>query len=113
MPQPVDPTTEIGRMAAIERVQQWASRADLAAQARQAAEAAKHQMDAESHVDQTQAKSDEVDRETKRRNPYSGRRRHKREEDAPPTPESRTFYTADEHTTVVEDDEQHRLDITI
>lgn len=114
MAQPVDPTTEISRAAAVERIQQLTSRTDLAGQARLAAGLAREQVGAESTVDRPEAKQSEVDRDLRRRNPYGGRRR--RREPAPEqeaTPEARTFYTPDEHVVVVEEARPHGLDISV
>ncbi len=113
MPQPIDPTTEITRTMAVERIQQMSTRADLAAQARQAAEAARQQAAHETQVDRPDAKSDEVDRDLKRHNPYGGRRKRKPAPAPPPTEETRTFYNAHELPAVVEDDEHHGLDIKV
>lgn len=112
MVQPIDPATEINRVAAIERLQQLTGRADLNARAHEAHELAKQQLDAETNVDRPEAKSDEVERDLKRRNPYSGRRKKRPPQDSP-TEESRTFYTSDEKPAVVEDEPPHRLDISI
>lgn len=111
MAQPVDPTTEISRTAAVERIQQMSTRADLAAQARLAANAARDQLSAETTVDRPDAKDTEVDRELRRRNPFSGRRRRRQEQETPT--EARTFYTPDEHVVVIEEEQVHGLDISI
>lgn len=114
MPQPIDPTTEIARTAAIERIQQFQTRADLTAQARLAAEAARHQVEAESQVDQPHAKSDEVDRELRRRNPYSGRRKKRQPAAAPPpTEETLQTYDAHERPARLDPEEPHGLDIKV
>jgi len=111
VPQPIDPTTEINRTAAVERIQQMIIRADVAAQLRLAANAAREQVEAESVVDRPDPKDNEVDRDLRRRNPFSGRRRHKQEPETPT--EARTFYTPDEHVVVLEEEQQHGLDISV
>lgn len=113
MPQPIDPTTEIGRTMAVERIQQMTTRADLAGQARLASELARQQLAAETEVDKPEAKSDEVNRDLKRHNPYSGRRKRKRQPAPapPPTKETRTFYNAHERPDIADDEEHHGLDI--
>lgn len=113
MPQPIDPATEINRAAAVERLQQLTSRSDLNAHARNAHALAQQQLDAETHVERPEAKSDEVERELKRRNPYLGRRKKRPLSEESPSEEARTFYSADEKPTVVEDEPPHKLDITI
>lgn len=75
MPQPIDPFTELGRVLAAERIQQIADRASLAAQQRVQADQERELLRAEQQVRQSEQKSEEVERELRRRNPFSGRRR--------------------------------------
>lgn len=75
MPQPVDPHTEFGRMAAAERIQEISGRASIAAQLRLAAEAAAAQRRLDVEVLETEGKSDEVDEEARRKNPFASKRR--------------------------------------
>lgn len=110
MPQPIDPTTEISRTAAVERLQQLTARTDLHMQAQQASALARQQHVLESEVDQAEGKRSEVERDLRRRNPYRGKRRPKPN---PPTEETRTFYTAGETKTMADDDEHHGLDVKI
>lgn len=112
MPQPIDPTTEINRAAAVERLQQLTARTDLHAQTRQAHMLAQQELAAETNVDRPEAKSDEVERDLRRRNPYVGRRKRRNPDDSP-SEESRTFYTPDERPAIAEDDDHHGLDVTV
>jgi hypothetical protein len=81
MPQPIDPFTELGRVLAAERIQQIADRASLAAQQRVQADQERELLRAEQQVRQSEQKSEEVERELRRRNPFAGRRQRK-----PPEP---------------------------
>jgi hypothetical protein len=112
MPQPIDPYTELGRVTAAERIQQVADRASLAAQSRTSEGAANQREAAESQVQQAFQKSEEVDRELRRRNPFMGKRK-KRKENPEESDAQHTFYSADEHTEVAEDPDEHDLDVTI
>ncbi len=110
MPQPIDPNTEILRATAAERIQQIADRASLAAQSRGAAEAADEQVRAESQVKQMNQKSEEVESELRRKNPYQGRRRKRKKDGDHP---SITLYNAAEQEEFTDDPDAHDLDIII
>ncbi len=112
MPQPIDPHTELGRMTAAERIQQIADRASLAAQSRVAEGAADQREAAESQVQQAFQKSEEVERELRRRTPFVGRKK-KRKDHPEESDAQHTFYSADEHAEVAEDPDDHDLDVTI
>ncbi len=105
MPQPIDPNTELARISAAERIQQIADRASLAAQTRHAADASRQQIDTETQVAQARQKSEEVDEELRRRNPFAGRKKRKsgkgHEEEHP------------EHAAPLDDAEGRHLDVTI
>ncbi len=113
MPQPVDPNTEIMRITAAERIQQIADRASLAAQARHAAEAAEQRVDVESQVRQTAQKSEQVDEQLRRRNPFMGRRRRKRPPESTEARDSKPGEHAEGETESDGPPEHHRLDISI
>lgn len=116
MPQPIDPSSELARVTAAERVQQLADRASLAAQARGAANAAQQALDMETQVSRTDQKSAQVDDELRRRNPYVGRRRAKDsgEEDELEDEEAPSAqYEAVERHQRAENGEEHRLDVII
>lgn len=114
MPQPIDPHTEVGRATAAERIQQIADRASLAAQARVASESASGQRAAETQVQHTAPKSDEVDRDLRRRNPFVGKRR-KREQDSEQGKNRRSmqFYNASEKEVLADDPQAHDFDVEI
>lgn len=76
MPQPIDPMTELARITAAERIQQIADRASLAAQQRTHNAQLQQTLEADTQVRQTEQKSEHVDSELRRRNPFMGRRRH-------------------------------------
>lgn len=111
MPQPIDPHTELGRLTATERMQQLADRANLAYQARLANDAAEQQLRAERQIAQTRQKSEELEQELRRRNPYHGRRRRRQQQ--PGDEHANVFYAANEQPQVFEDPEDHALDITV
>ncbi len=114
MPQPIDPQTEIVRTSAAERIQQIADRTSLAAQARVAADSATLQRDLETQVQQSKMKSDEMNRELKRRNPFVGRRK-KREQGSHEgeNQKARHFYNASEKEVLADDPREHDFDVEI
>ncbi len=114
MPQPIDPHTEVGRAPAAERIQQIADRTSLAAQARVASESDNGQRAAETQVQHTAPKSDEVDRDLRRRNPFVGKRR-KREQDSEQGKNRRSmqFYNASEKEVLADDPQAHDFDVEI
>ncbi len=76
MPQPVDLQTEMGRIAAAERIQQITDRLSLAAQHRAAEAAEEERLREETQVRQSnESEHREIERDGRRRNPYAGRRR--------------------------------------
>lgn len=62
-------------MTAAERIQEISGRANIAAQLRLAAEAAAAQNRQDAQVLETEGKSQEVEEEARRKNPFAGRRR--------------------------------------
>lgn len=75
MPQPVDLQTEMARVAAAERIQQLTDRLSLAAQQRVADSAEQDRMRDETQVRQShEPEHREIERDGRRRNPFSGRR---------------------------------------
>lgn len=111
MPQPIDPNTELGRITAVERIQQIADRASLAAQHRTTLEAQSNVLNQETQVLQMHQKNEEVDAELKRRNPYAGRRRpgHPEDEDESAT----AAHSAAEREVIVDDTQATHLDVSI
>lgn len=112
MPQPIDPNTEIMRISVAERIQQVADRASLAAQARASSETEQRTMHVESEVDETHQKNEQVDPETRRRQPFMGRRKRRDKKVSKPAV-SYTLYNAEEKPEILEDPEAHGLDISI
>lgn len=105
MPQPIDLPTELMRTTTLERVQQVAERLALAGQQRADAEIETERVARESEVRETHNKSEEVEQELRRRNPYRGRRRRR---DEPDDTEAEA-----EHAEPGGDEEAHQLDITV
>jgi hypothetical protein len=103
MPQPIDLQTELGRLITAERVQQVADRASLAAQQRVAADVQQQRIATETQVQQLHPKSENVETETRRRNPYMGRRKRPPAQETPP----------EEKPGPPVELEQHQLDVTI
>ena len=105
MPQPVDLQTELGRATAVERIQEVAGRASLAAVQRQAADFEQDRVDLETQVQQThEAESEPVRADGRRRNPFAGRR-HRRGTGEDEEAASDAGRPADT--------EEHHLDVTI
>lgn len=74
MPQPIDAQTQLSQLTAAERVQQLSERLSLVAQQRSAAEVQEQRVTAETQVQQAHAKTDELDQDLRRHNPYRRRR---------------------------------------
>ena len=89
-----------------ERVQQIATRASLVAQQRIAVEEERQRTDVETQVQQTHAKSGEVEPEMRRKNPYLGRRKRR---EAAASDEPKTEQPPAPPVTL----ETHELDITV
>ena len=115
MPQPIDVSTEVAKLAAAQRAQAMADRASLVAQHRHTKEVQEHDVEAETQVHQTpETRGEEVDAEGHRSNPYVGRKRKKKKKkDSETRDPSKLFYSVDEKTEIVDDDEGQNLDITI
>ena len=79
MPTPIDPNTEILRVNLAERIQQITDRASLLGQVRQSINEEERRIQEESQVKQTEQKSEQVDTELKRRQPFMGRKRKRGE----------------------------------
>lgn len=108
MPQPIDPHTELGRIAAAERIQQVSDRASLAAQQRATQQALENLVNRETQVAEMEQKGPEVEPDPERRNPEERRRGRRRAREA----EDPTHLAAE--MPVVDDGEHgHKLDISI
>jgi hypothetical protein len=108
MPQPIDPHTELGRIAAAERIQQVADRASLAAQQRAAQQAQEDLVNRETQVAQPEQKGPEIDPDPEGRQPRDerGRRRPAR---APADP----GHLAAGMPVVDDGEQRHQIDISI
>lgn len=104
MPQPVDLQTEIGRLTAVQRIQDIADRASLAAQQRQVTSVEENRVASETQVQNTnQPENREVNADGRRQNPFVGRRRRRKSSGA-----------EDEERPVAAGDEEGRtFDVTI
>ncbi len=80
MPMPIDPNTEIMRVSIAERIQQISDRASLLGQVRQSLNEEQHRVVDETQVKEMQQKSEQVETELKRKNPFLGRRQRLKEE---------------------------------
>ncbi len=106
-PQPIDFQGELGRVTAAERVQQIADRLSLAAQHKTAEEMQQQRLDTETQVQQPHAQNEQVEQDTRRRNPFMGRRRH-------PEAGEEESSEAEQKTSILSDPEEgHQLDVTI
>ena len=112
MPQPMDVNTELGRVAAAERITLIADRASLAAQARVADEAVAKRQHVETEVRETEQKDKEVDSEARRREPFSGRRRRK-EKGSEEEKRHASAPDAKSLPVISGEDHEHGLDISI
>lgn len=79
MPMPIDPNTEMMRVNLAERIQQISDRASLLGQVRHSLNEEQHRLVDETQVKEMQQKSEQVEAELKRRNPFLGRRRKQKE----------------------------------
>ncbi len=96
MPMPIDPNTEIMRVTIAERIQQISDRASLLGQIRQSMSEEQHRVVAETQVKETQQKSEQVETELKRKNPFVGRRRKATEEKSGQAAPEENFEIIDE-----------------
>lgn len=111
MPQPIDPSSELGRLSAAERVQMTMERAAQMAQLRMADDADKDTVRLQEQAQQARQKEAQVDEQLKRRNPFMGRRRKQGQSEQQPD-ESLETYNA-RLRLERGDDQEHRLDVTL
>jgi len=113
MPQPIDMLSEISRTNMAERVQEATTRANMAA-----LQNAQEQLEAEHRAKETkvgkttESENPEVDAKGKRKNSFVKRKKKKRSAHAGDDP-SHVFYSAGEGKTVVDDPDNHDLDISV
>ncbi len=86
MPQPIDVQTELARVTTMERVQQISDRLSLAAHQRTSDQAEKQQVNAETQTQQTEHKSEQVERDLRRHTPYGRRKQHGGDQPDPEEP---------------------------
>jgi len=77
-PQPIDTQTMIGRMATADRAQHLAERQPLVQQDRLAIQTPAQSTEKETQVQHAEQTEQEVVREARRREPFSGRKRRKK-----------------------------------
>ena len=111
MPQPIDFQSEIARTTAAERVQQIVDRASLVGQQRMAHEAEAQRVASETQVHETNPKSEHVDRDLKRHNPFMGKRKHRTEGESDGEQEAASGRP--EPPVIMDPNEEHHLNITI
>lgn len=111
MPQPIDPNTELGRITAVERIQQIADRASLTAQLRVAQEAQAQVLNQETQVLQTDPKNAEIDAELRQHNPRGGRGKQGAPEDD--TDQENATQRAAELEVIADDTQASHLDVSI
>ena len=108
MPQPIDFQGELGRTTAAERVQSINERLAFLAAIRNTEEVQQESLNLENQVQQTQPQSEQVEQETKRRNPYVGRRKHHH-----PDEEESESQAATRPAPLLDPEEAQNLDVTI
>ncbi|MFP6583931.1 MAG: hypothetical protein VCD00_15435 [Candidatus Hydrogenedentota bacterium] len=112
MPQPIDMLSEISRVHMAERMQDVASRSSLAAQQHAATESKENDHARETQVNETEkAEHSRIDADGRNKNP-SAKKRGKRKK-GPTNEQSHTVYTASEEKEVLQDPDDHDLDVTI
>jgi hypothetical protein len=112
MPQPIDLQSELMRVNAAERMQQLTARSVHAAQQRTTMQQQQQQVEAESQVRHTtEAEEGKVDADDKAGK--EKRRKGKKAKPAYDDTKARTIYSADEKPEVLENPEDHSLDISI
>ena len=108
MPQPVDINTELARSVTVQRIQELADRASLAAQHRHAQHAQQEQLDAETRVQESPESEHQAEVTDKQQTNHEqhGRGDTAREQ------ESDAGTDAGEIEVIADAAEQHRLDVT-
>lgn len=112
MPQPIDPSTELTRLSAAQRVQELADRAQLATQHRQAQAVQENRLTAETRVqqsDQGEEKAGISDRQESRQDEQ--RRHGQRKPEAEEAAQQKR--NAKDLQVIPDAEDAHRLDVTI
>ena len=112
MPQPIDMQSEVTRISMAERMQDAATRGQVAAQQRTAQESQEQVQLRDSQVNETEeTRNPEVDADGRKRERELNRRKNKRAMLG--SEEAHTVYNAHESKEILDDPEDHRLDVTI
>jgi len=113
MPQPIDMLSEISRTTMAARVQEASTRANMAAlhNAQEQVEA-EHRAKETKVGETTESENPEVDAKGRRKNPFV-KRKNKKRSPADSDDPSHVFYTAGEAKQVVDDPDEHDLDIRV
>lgn len=109
MPQPIDLQSELSRVTAAERVQHVAERASQLAQHRAAIQQQQQQAQAENQVQRSRHADERAGVDPDENEKDRGRRKSRR--GIATDPSSRTFYTSEERPEVVDDPEEHHIDL--
>ncbi len=113
MPQPIDPSSELGRLSAAERVQQMMERNAQLAQLRSAEVGNADTQRQQEQVLQAEQKQAQVEEDLRRRNPYMKWRKKKKDgEDESAQEESFETYNARQRTEPLGEG-GHDLDVTL
>lgn len=117
MPQPIDMQTELARATITERIQDTMGRTSLAALQRAADEKDAARVAAQTQVDESNETDNRaIDGEDRRKNPFASRRRRREKSEGGQDEKNESahqFYTAHDGATVVEDPDDHQIDISI
>ncbi len=109
MPQPIDLQSELSRVTAAERVQQVTERASQLAQQRATVQQQQQLAQAETQVNEAKHSEERSGVDPEANDKDRERRRAKRS--APAAESTRTFYTQEERSEVVDDPGEHRIDL--
>jgi hypothetical protein len=112
MPQPIDPSSELGRVSAAERVQQMMERNAQLAQLRSAEVGANDTLRHQEQVLQAEQKQAQVEEELRRRAPYVAIKKNKNPGDDSEQDESYETYNARQQRELLGEGE-HGLDVTL
>ena len=113
MPQPVDMQSELNRSAMAERIQEASTRASLAAQHRAHLDVEEEDRARETKVNEAEETSrSEIDKDGRRREGLSAGKKKKRRKSVG-SESSHVLYTFRESKEIVEDPDDHMLDVTI
>jgi len=113
MPQPIDPQSELGRVATAERVQQMMERAAQLSQMRQLDDATADTIKRQEQVLEAEQKKERVEQENRRKNPFMQIRRRKGKDGDEEQQRGAAGYNARQRPEANDDPEDHALDVTL